>query len=240
MNAFNSLTIGGSSCGCGPTIGKLTIADGAVVNSPGFTGIGAGSTLNLGIGGLAGSINTPVIDNHGQIVANFTDALTLGAAISGDGMLSKLGSGTLTLSGISTYTGATTVNGGTLSVTGDISSSSGVTVNSGAMLDGTGIVSSVTVNAGGILAPGLSPSQITINGNLGMASAAIYLIQITPTAASKANVSGSANVGGTVDVLAGPGNYTPGTKYTILTTTSGPVIGTFAGARQHDPGQDRR
>lgn len=98
------------------------------------------------------------------------------------------------------------------------------------MLNGTGIVPNVTVNDGGILAPGLSPSQITINGNLGMASAAIYLIQISPTAASKANVSGSANVGGTVDVLAGPGNYTPGTKYTILTTTSGPVIGTFAGA----------
>jgi autotransporter-associated beta strand protein/T5SS/PEP-CTERM-associated repeat protein len=230
LNAFNSLTIGGSSCGCGPTFGTLTIADGAVVNSPGFTGIGAGSTLNLGIGGLAGAINTPVIDNHGQIIANFTDTLTLGAAISGDGTLSKLGSGTLTLSGISTYTGATTVNGGTLSVTGDISSSSGVTVNSGAMLNGTGIVPNVTVNDGGTLAPGLSPSQITINGNLGMASAAIYLIQISPTAASKANVSGSANVGGTVDVLAGPGNYTPGTRYTILTTTGGPVTGTFAGA----------
>jgi autotransporter-associated beta strand protein/T5SS/PEP-CTERM-associated repeat protein len=154
LNAFNSLTIGGSSCGCGPTFGTLTIADGAVVNSPGFTGIGAGSTLNLGIGGLAGAINTPVIDNHGQIIANFTDTLRLGAAISGDGTLSKLGSGTLTLSGISTYTGATTVNGGTLSVTGDISSSSGVTVNSGAMLNGTGIVPNVTVNDGGTLPPG--------------------------------------------------------------------------------------
>jgi uncharacterized protein with beta-barrel porin domain len=63
-----------------------------------------------------------------------------------------------------------------------------------------------------------------------MASAAIYLIQISPTAASKANVSGSANVGGTVNVVAGAGNYAPGTKYTILTTTGGPVTGTFSGA----------
>ena len=180
LNAFNSLTIGGSSCGCGPTVGTLIIADGGAVNSPGTTSIAQGSMLNLGIGGLAGAINTPVIDNHGQIVANFTDTLTLAAAISGDGTLSKLGSGTLTLSGISTYTGATTVSGGTLSVTGNISSSSGVTVNSGAILNGTGIVPNVTVNDGGTLAPGLSPSQITINGNLGMASAAIYLIQITP------------------------------------------------------------
>ena len=36
----------------------------------------------------------------------------LAAAISGFGTLSKAGSGTLTLSGISAYTGATTVNGG--------------------------------------------------------------------------------------------------------------------------------
>jgi autotransporter-associated beta strand protein/T5SS/PEP-CTERM-associated repeat protein len=206
LNAFNSLAIGGSGCGCGPTFGTLAIADGGVVNSPGTTSIAAGSTLRLGTGGLAGAINTPAIANDGQIIANFTDTLTLGAAISGTGTLSKAGSGTLILSGISSYTGATTVDGGTLSVTGNISSSSGVTVNSGAMLNGTGIVPNVTVNNGGTLAPGLSPSQITINGNLGMASAAIYLIQISPTVASKANVNGSATVGGTVNVVAGPGS----------------------------------
>jgi autotransporter-associated beta strand protein/T5SS/PEP-CTERM-associated repeat protein len=227
LNARNALVVGDFA---GNFPGRLTIADGATVNSPGFTGIGFGSTLNLGTGGLAGSIITPAIDNRGTIAANFTDTLTLSAAISDIGSISKAGSGTLILSGINTYTGATTVNGGTLTVTGDISSSSGVTVNSGATLNGTGIVSSVTVNNGGTLAPGLSPSQITIQGNLGMASAAIYLIQISPTTASKANVSGSANIGGAVNVVAGPGSYTPGTKYTILTTTGGQVTGTFSGA----------
>jgi hypothetical protein len=67
------------------------------------------------------------------------------------------------------------------------------------MLNGTGIVPNVTVNSGGTLAPGLSPSRITISGNLGMASAAIYLIQVSPTAASQANVSSSANIGGMVE-----------------------------------------
>ena len=99
--------------------------------------------------------------NDGQIVANFTDSLTLAAAISGFGTLSKAGSGTLTLSGISTYSGATTVNGGTLSVTGSIASSSGVTVNAGT-LNGTGTVSDVTINAGGTLAPGLPAATGTL------------------------------------------------------------------------------
>src|SRR5215468_12318341 len=74
LNALNSLTIGGDNgCGCN-LVGTLTVADGGVVNSPGPTSIAAGSTLNLGIGGLAGAINTPAIANDGQIVANFTDA----------------------------------------------------------------------------------------------------------------------------------------------------------------------
>jgi T5SS/PEP-CTERM-associated repeat protein len=106
LTVLTALLVGDTNCGCGPLIGTLTIADGGVVNSPGFTGIAQGSTLNLGIGGLAGAINTPAIVNDGQIVANFTDTLTLGANISGAGTLSKAGSGTLILTGSSTYTAA--------------------------------------------------------------------------------------------------------------------------------------
>jgi autotransporter-associated beta strand protein len=145
--------------------------------------------------------------------------------------LIKTGAGTQTLTGINTYTGATTVTGGTLAVLGSIASSSGVTIGNGATLAGTGTVPGVTVNAGGTFAPGLPPTigGISVNGSLAMASTAIYLIQVSPTAASKANVSGSANVGGTVDVAATGDSYTRGTKYTILTTTGGPVTGTFSG-----------
>src|SRR5215831_4507149 len=112
LNAFNALLIGDTSCGCG-LIGTLTIADGGVVNSPGTTSIAQGSTLNLGIDGLAGAIVTPTIANDGQIVANFTDTLTLGTNISGAGALSKAGSGTLIFTGTNTYTGGTTITGGT-------------------------------------------------------------------------------------------------------------------------------
>ena len=117
LNVSTSLTIGGPSCGCGgPLVGTLTVADGAVVNSPGSTDIFAGSTLNLGNGGRSGAIVTPAIVNDGQIVANFTDTLSVAANISGTGTLSKAGAGTLILTGNNTYTGGTTIGGGTLQI----------------------------------------------------------------------------------------------------------------------------
>jgi hypothetical protein len=83
------------------------------------------------------------------------------------------------------------------------------------------------------LAPGLSPAigSLAINGNLLLASAATYMVTVSPTGASSiANISGSASIGGTLAVTTLPGTYLLGTKYTLLTTTgAGLVSGTFAG-----------
>src|SRR5215469_14344450 len=222
LNAFNSLAIGASSCGCNP-VGTLTVADGGVVNSPGATSIGAGSTLNLGVGGLAGAIVTPVIANAGQIIANFTDTLTLAAAISGAGTLSKAGSGTLILTGSNTYTGATTIDGGTLIVNGSIANST-VTVNAGGRLGGTGTLGNTIIN-GGTLSPGNSIGTFTVNGNLVMSAAASYLVEISPTNADRTNVGGTASLGGTVQAAFAPGSYVS-RAYTILSAAGG-RIGTF-------------
>jgi fibronectin-binding autotransporter adhesin len=87
LNA-GAISVGDTDCGCGPLVGTLTIADGGAVNTL-ATRILAGSALNLGTGNLAGSITTPFIINRGEIVANFTDTLTLAADISGTGSLTK-------------------------------------------------------------------------------------------------------------------------------------------------------
>src|SRR6516164_1631115 len=223
LNAFNSLAIGASSCGCNP-VGTLTVADGGVVNSPGATSIGAGSTLNLGVGGLAGAIVTPVIANAGQIIANFTDTLTLAAAISGAGTLSKAGAGTLILTGSNTYTGATTIDGGTLIVNGSIADST-VTVNAGGRLGGTGTLGNTIIN-GGTFSPGNSIGTLTVNGNLTMTAAASYLVEISPTNADRTNVAGTATLAGTVQAAFAAGSFMT-RNYTILSAAGG-RSGTFS------------
>lgn len=74
--------------------------------------------------------------------------------------LTKVGTGTLTLSGACAYTASTVVNGGTLSVTGSLAAASAVTVNPGATLKGIGTVAG-TVAGSGTIAPGIGAGTLT-------------------------------------------------------------------------------
>src|SRR5215471_17478860 len=148
-----------------------------------------------------------------------------GSGATGGG-LTKVGSGTLTLSGANTYTGPTLVNGGILNVTGSLVSA--VTVNSGGMLTGNGTIGGLDVGSGGAVAPGNSIGTLRVAGDVSFEQGSGY--QVKANAAGKSamiSATGAASIdGGTVQVLAQSGTYARQTRYTIL-TASGGVDGQF-------------
>jgi hypothetical protein len=113
-----------------------------------------------------------------------------------------------------------------LAVNGSILASSGVTVNAGGTLAGTGTVHNASIIGGTFMAgDGTAGSSMTVNGTLGLNAAATYLVNVNPSTASFANVSGVATLGGaTVNASFAGGSYIS-KKYTIL--TAGSISGTF-------------
>jgi YVTN family beta-propeller protein/autotransporter-associated beta strand protein len=110
-----------------------TLASGASgASGPVFTG----GTLQIAGANIASALPITLQSQGGTIDTNGNNA-TLSGTISGPGSLTKIGLGTLTLSGSSTYAGATNVNAGTLQAgaVNALSPLSAFTVASGATLD---------------------------------------------------------------------------------------------------------
>ncbi|WP_245326747.1 beta strand repeat-containing protein, partial [Bradyrhizobium sacchari] len=174
---------------------NLAGSDGSIATSRNVIANGVFDIQNLSAGtsikSLSGASTGRV--NLGANMLTITNgngnfAGVLDDAGSGGGL--TLTGGMQTLSGNNTYTGATIINGGTLVVNGSILQSAAF-VNAGGTLAGTGSLRVVTVN-GGTLAPGTAGAvgTLSINGPLGFTAASTYLVQVSSTTASLANVIG--------------------------------------------------
>jgi autotransporter-associated beta strand protein len=139
------------------------------------------------LGGLQGSGSLALTSEGGDALAlnvgNNNASTTFSGVLSGNGSLSKIGSGTLYLTGSNTYTGPTTISRGELVVNGSLASPA--TVNSGGILGGTGTLSSLIVSPSGQLAPGDPLGTLTVSGNSILGSRAAMNFGLdTPTTSS--------------------------------------------------------
>lgn len=122
----------------------------------------------------------------------------------GNGSLTKVGTGTLTLNGANTYTGPIIVQAGALA--------------------GSGSVVTLINNATVIATSGLS-----VTGNYSQNSSGTLVVQATPAGASTPLVvGGTASLAGNLSILS-PTGFGFGTRYTAV-STSGGVSGQIANA----------
>lgn len=136
-----------------------------------IAGANGDQTLELGsLTGVAGSLfrggNTATgtttlkvgnLNTSDTFAGDITNGVTKTIAFT------KVGTGTMTLSGANTYTGITTLSAGKLLVSGSISASP-ITVAAGAILGGSGNIASASVS--GRLAPGNSAGTLTASGSV--------------------------------------------------------------------------
>jgi len=248
--------------------GSIAIANGMTLSGTGTNGNGALESLGgansctgaISIGpsnggsGLAATIqnddtsNTLTLTSASSVVSNNSDTVTfqgngnisVAGAVkpNGTSILTKAGSGTLTLSSTSnTYTGGTNLNGGTISVSANtnLGNSGGLTFGGGTLqITGSSYTStsrSVTLGAGGgaFNIPATQNFTLTTTSSIGNSSSGPLGIV---TSSSTLKLTGASN---TVGSLTGTGNLSlPGSGSLTIgvdgsnKTYSGAISGTTA------------
>lgn len=151
--------------------------------------------------------------------------------IGGHGGLKKLGNGTLTLTGNSTYQGTTLVEQGQLDVAGSVTSA--VAVNGSGILGGNGTVGSLAVQQGGTVAPGLG--RLSVSQNVAFDQGSRYRVTVAEGKNSLLHAATAQINGGEVTVTPDNSENLLTSKqveslldrnYTILSTDQG-VSGEF-------------
>jgi autotransporter-associated beta strand protein len=148
------------------------------------------------------------------------------------GSLTKVGTGTLILSGNNFYTGTTTVLDGILRVTGSLK---GPVKVDGGVLGGNGMFfGGVTVGPGGNVAPGASIGTFSSAGLLSFESGSAYDLEIDSSAQRADRIDAlNVTIGTGVHLDGeeiGKGALPIGFQFTIIeNTSSNPTIGTFNG-----------
>jgi len=145
------------------------------------------------------------------------------------GGLTKLGSGTLTLPGVNTYTGPTVVSAGTLALTGSasIANSSSIVLAGGTKLDVSGLTAGFTL--GGSQTLSNSASTATINCGTHGFSAVSGTVALTYAAGtpSLTVTNGTLTLSGSTVFRVNSSGLLPGTYKLISKLNGGSVVGSL-------------
>lgn len=201
--------------------GSLSVADdGTAINITGNN-----NTIRLYDGSSLSGMITAGGSTSGNILSVETDnGMTVSDNITGAIGLTKLGDGTLDITGAHSYTGATTLTSGTLKMNGTAAGSA-ITIGTQGTLGGAGTTGDIVNN--GTLAPGNSIGTLNVTGDVTLNSGSTLEIEITGDGASdKLIISGTATADGTLKLVP-----TKATKFGATETyniiTAGTATGTF-------------
>jgi autotransporter-associated beta strand protein len=229
-----TLTLSGNNSYQGGTAlneGTLAVGSSRALGTGALT-LADGTTLQAAADGLA--LANAVRLNGAVTVDTKSNTTTLSGPISGTGGLDKIGSGTLTLTGASTYTGTTNVNEGVLNVNGSLVSTAIINNNGGVLsFNNTSTAANATIttnngaltqfndnsSAGNAAIINNNGGMVSFNNNSTAANATVTTNNGAHTQFNDNSTGGNAqfitNVGGTVDFSntsgpAGDGNISAG------------------------------
>ncbi len=211
--------------------GTLTLVGNGTLGTGGLTVNGGTANFNgltRSLASLSGSGGTVNLGTSGTSTLTVGDAsnTTYSGVIAGGSTneLTKVGTGTLTLSGTNTYTGATNITAGTLAVNGSTHAASVVNIGTAGTLTGSGVINgNATLTGGGVINKTSGSIAGTLDvtggnwngagtvGGLVTASSGTFNIGsgATLTTASGLNVTGTGVLSGAANsTIAGSVNYT--------------------------------
>ena len=217
------------------------------------TGTGTAGALR-NVSGTNSDAGTVILQTNTTIGVD-ANTLTLSGVVSGAGTssLTKVGAGTLALSGANTFTGGTTVNAGTLLVNNTSGSGTGtgtLNIASGGSLGGTGTIGSVTTIAGALGVSGASPGILTFSSGVTLQTGSATTININGSTTRGTDYDGITFNGGVtitggtltfnIGVPIASGSvlniFIPATVSSTFTSVTATGIGGYSGSFSLGPG----
>ena len=223
--SFGSVVLGNPSA-LGSTASGTTVASGAILDLNGQSigaealaingaGTGAGVLLNSSVTAASSSGNV-VMGSASTI--NTTGNMSLSGVVSGSASLTKAGAGTLTLSGVNTYSGGTVITDGTLKLGNSkgISTSGtygGVLNVKNGSFDVNGQSNFINANQPSGPSIWLTTATVTLGGMAGTA-------QIIDTAAIPLGIACAAGTAIVYDATGNPGMATVAARWAQIGTSN--------------------